>query len=163
MLNSTLDSHFKCHPFINQQEEHKKPGESFVVIWQTECIATSVKALLAYDAAKPIKVCGFQAKTLTCYSKNLFFSILHVTYGNLGKCLLSRCASIFLWACSRTLLNLISNLLIKIKWATGPSRLFCRETGNLSCSVWQLTSETCSNQNPSLHPAISLPFRGQTP
>lgn len=85
MLNSTLDSHFKCHPFINQQEEHKKPGEYFVVICQTECIATSVKALLAYDGAKPIKVCGFQAKTLTCYSKNLFFlyHMLHmVTLAN---------------------------------------------------------------------------------
>lgn len=77
--------------------------------------------------------------------------------------MVSGCASTFLWAWSRAKLNLVSNLLSKIKWAIHPSRLLCGDTGSLSCSVRPLTSGTRSNQSPSLHPAPSLPVREQAP
>lgn len=60
----------------------------------------------------------------TCCSKITCFSIPHITYGNLGKRCLADVQVNFLWAWSRTKLNLISNLLSKIKWQFIPADCF---------------------------------------
>lgn len=118
------------------------------------------ESLFCVSYSKTEKSWWISSQNTPVAPKITYFSIPHITYGNLGK---SGCASKFLWARSRTKLNLLSNLLSKIKWAIHSSRLLCGETGSISCSVRPLTSGKGSNQSPGLHPSPSLPVREQAP
>lgn len=65
----------------------------------------------------------------TCCSKITCFSIPHIIYGNLGKRCLADVQVNFLWAWSKTKLNLFSNLLSKIKWQFIPADCFVGRQG----------------------------------